>query len=70
MITICVFRRTGNSPATGKKVTVITPTGTKSNFTDSRGRADFELPSGKYKISIDGRIVYDGSCVGATTVYI
>jgi len=71
IITIRVFNRdAGNVVVSGTKVTVITGRGTLAGYTDSRGSADFDLPSGTYQVSVRGKIVHKGPCVGVTIVYI
>jgi hypothetical protein len=71
MITIRVFRESGNASAKGVKVSVHSSTGTRDARTDSNGSADFPYDGGKdYKVYVDGREVYRGTIVGVHTVYI
>ena len=70
MITIRVFRRIGDAPASGVKVT-ISAAGHTSARTNSDGSADFDLPGGRdYKVYVDGKQIYHGSIAGVQTVYI
>jgi len=71
MITVKVFRESGNTAVSGKKVSVHTGSGSADSVTDRNGTANFNLAGGKsYQVYVDGKRVYSGPIVGVQIVYV
>jgi len=71
MITLRIYRRSGELPLIGEKVTVSSGDGQRSATTNREGVVDFELNSGReYRVYVRGREVYQGVISGVHTVYI
>ena len=70
MITIRVFRNSGQTPVSGKEVSLHDSVGYRRAKTDASGSVNFDVKSGRYTVHIDGRIYHDGPIVGVLMLYV
>lgn len=71
MVTVRVIYKSSGKPASGKKVALGNFNGvTDGKWTDSDGRAHFDVKPGRGKVFVDGSTKYEGNLAGQIVVYI